>query len=177
MSPDLVLFAVGGLLLVTGLLGGGFEMRELRVPEVGTIARVLATAAGCTCILLGLGLTTVAVPPDDDAEASGPVHFTVRDELVAPQISEQVTLILDGRRVGDLTVNEAYPTSELEVSVDEPGRHDYTLGVSTLELDESGAVVERDGSGQGTVMVEQGASYHVEYAEGGDGRDLTLVAD
>jgi hypothetical protein len=191
MSPDLLLFAVGGLLLVTGLLGGGFELRELKIPRVGRVARVFATGAGGACIVLGLGLSTTlteaggdtrkpaaetaAVSPTPSPE-SGPIHFVIRDELGENQISEQVTVVLDGRRVGDLTVNSDYSTSDLEVSVDDAGRHDYTLSVSSLELAEDGSYVQRDASGQGTITAEAGTSYQVAFSESGDSRDATLVA-
>jgi hypothetical protein len=181
MSPTLLLFGVGGLLLVAGLLGGGLEMRELKIPRVGRFARVLATGAGAVCILLGIAMSTPpeAGPGDNVARAAetGPVHFTVRDQLGENQISEQVTVILDGRRVGDLTVNADFPESQIEVSVDDPGRHDYTVDVSSLETDVDGTAVERTGTGQGSIVVESGADYSVGFSESGDTRNVTLVAD
>lgn len=89
------------------------------------------------------------VPPGGDNIAradAGPVHFTVRDQLGENQISEQVTIILDGRRVGDLTVNADYPETRVEISVSEAGRHDYTVDVSSLETDPDGMAVERSGT-------------------------------
>jgi hypothetical protein len=191
MSPELLLFAVGGLLLVTGLLGGGFELRELKIPRVGRVARVFATGAGGACIILGVGLSTALTEPEGDTgnpppEASGPaspspdsgpVRFVIRDDLGENQISEQVTVVLDGRRVGSLTVNADYPTSDLEVSVDDAGRHDYTLAVSSLEVAEDGSYVERDAGGQGTITAETGTSFSVSFSESGGSRDATLVAD
>lgn len=194
MNPDLLLFAVGSLLLVTGLLGGGFELRELKIPRVGRIARVLATAAGGACILLGFGLSTALPDPAADGDpkpvasvgpvvtaspspGKTPVHVVVRDELGENQISEQVTVVLDGRRVGDLTVNTDYPTSDLELTVDDAGRHDYTLSVSSLEIAEDGSYVEVDASGQGTITAEAGTTFQVAYAGNGEDRDVTLLAD
>jgi hypothetical protein len=192
MSADALLFAVGGLLLVTGLLGGGFELRELKIPKVGRIARVCATGAGGLCILLGLGLSTaVTETPIERADATTgpvasptpgetpdePVHFVIRDELGDAQVSEQVSVVLDGRRVGDLTVNSEYPQSQLELTVDGGDRLDYTISASSLEYDAAGDAVYRDGSGQGSFVPEAGASYHIEYGESGDRRDLALVAD
>lgn len=173
MSPELLLFAVGGLLLITGLVGGGFEMRELKIPRVGRFARVLAAGAGGACIMLGIGLATV----EPEAVGKSPATFRIRDELGPNQLSEQVTVVVDGRRVGDLTVNENYPTSELEVTVEEPGRHDYTVSVSSLELAEDGTVVERDGTGQGSIVVEEGAAFQIAYSESGDERNVTLMAE
>jgi hypothetical protein len=181
MSPTLLLFGAGSLLLVAGLLGGGLEMRELKIPRVGRFARVLATGAGAMCILLGIGMSTPpeAGPGDNVAKAAegGPVHFTVRDQLGETQISEKVTVIVDGRRVGDLTVNADYPESEIEISVDEAGRHDYTVDVSSVEANVDGSPVERRGTGQGSIVVEPGAGYSVSLSESGDTRNVTLVAD
>src|SRR5262245_48427779 len=148
MRPELLLFAVGGLLLVTGLVGGGFEMRELKVPQVGRIARVLATGAGIVCIMLGLGVSTLTTPTDAGANGGDMVrgddpqtaHFTIRDELGEMQVSEQVVVILDGRRVGVLTVNADYGDSQIEVAVP-AGSHDYTLSASSVEMLDDGSVV------------------------------------
>lgn len=153
MNPELLLLAVGALLLVTGLLGGGFELRELKIPKVGRVARVLATGAGVLCIVLGIGMTSVAEPTPPPDPVDTPVRFTISDSLGPTQISEQVTVILDGRRVGDLTVNLDYPETELEVSVPEPGQHHYTVAVSSIELAEDGSMVELTGTGHGTVLV------------------------
>jgi hypothetical protein len=189
VTPSLLLFAVGGLLLVTGLLGGGLELRELKIPQVGRVVRVLATCVGAVCIVLGAGMSTNIDAPAVDGGAAvrdapsttpsgdtAPVRFTVLDELGDGQVSEQVTVIVDGRNVGNLTVNQDYTESQLSVSVPDHGRHDYTLDVSTLEDDGSGAVVEKDAAGQGTIAIEPGDRYEVEYADGGDSRNVTLVA-
>jgi hypothetical protein len=191
MSADALLFAVGGLLLVTGLLGGGFELRELKIPKVGRIARVFATGAGIACIILGLGLATLpgtpvapanaetgpAAAPGPSVAADETVRFVIRDELGDDQVSEQVNVVFDGRHVGDLTVNSEYPDSQLELAVKGADRHDYTISASSVEYDADGNTVSRDGSGQGSLVPEAGASYHVEFGQSGDRRDLTLVAD
>ena len=103
--------------------------------------------------------------------------MVIRDELGDNQISEQVTVVLDGRRVGDLTVNADFPTSDLEVTVNEGGRHDYTLSVSSLEIADDGSYVERDASGQGTITAEAGTTFQVAFSGSGDNRDVTLMAD
>jgi hypothetical protein len=183
MNPELLLFGVGCLLLVTGLLGGGFELRELKVPQVGRVARVLATVFGGACIVLGLGMTSVeadrgehtanAVEVAQAAEPEqAPVEFAIRDQLGELQISETITVVVDGRHAGELTIDEAQPESELSISVDEPGRHDYTIAVSSVELAEDGlSFVERERSGQGSIVAESGARFDIRFADG----HVTLV--
>ena len=177
MSPALLLFGVGGLLLVTGVLGGGFELRELKVPRVGRLARVLATGAGGACIVLGLGLN--ASPGDNGGAGAAekkPVHFVIHNKLGENQLAEQASVVFDGRHVGDLTVTEYDPEDFIELSA-EPGRHDYTVSVLTTEYAEDGSEVDRQGSGQGSIVVESAASYQLAASDTGDRRDVTLLAD
>jgi hypothetical protein len=35
MTVEIIVFIFGGLLLVIGLLGGGLEIKELKIPKVG----------------------------------------------------------------------------------------------------------------------------------------------
>ncbi len=68
MTIEIVVFAFGALLLFTAILGGGFELKELKVPPVGRWARLSALVSGVILILLGIGL--VARPPQDEPAAS-----------------------------------------------------------------------------------------------------------
>jgi hypothetical protein len=71
MTPQIVVVVLGGILILAGLLGGGFELKELKMPRVGGVARVLSLVAGI--VLLGLGLkmtpqnTSDATPPHTEA--------------------------------------------------------------------------------------------------------------
>src|SRR5215831_16030923 len=44
----------GGVLVTIGLIGGGVEVREFKIPSVGRTARVLAFFGGVAFILLAL---------------------------------------------------------------------------------------------------------------------------
>jgi hypothetical protein len=56
MSIELLSFVLGGFLVAVGLLGGGIEVRELKVPSVGRITRVLSFAAGLAFVGLAVFL-------------------------------------------------------------------------------------------------------------------------
>jgi hypothetical protein len=56
MSVELLSFVLGGFLVAVGLLGGGIEVRELKVPSVGRITRVLSFAAGMAFVGLAVFL-------------------------------------------------------------------------------------------------------------------------
>jgi hypothetical protein len=175
MKPEVLLFAVGGLLLVAGLVGGGLEMRELKIPPIGRFARFCATGVGAICILLGIGVVAAERPDNAVAKQERkPVHFTVTDELWGPQVAEDVSLIIDGHNTEGLHVDENDDDSSIPVEATE-GRHDYQLMVNTTELGDDGEYVERQATGQGTIVVREGATYHLEYADNGTSRDVVLV--
>lgn len=54
MTPDTILTILGGLLVGAGILGGGFELRELKIPPLNRWTRLLAVTAGVVCLVSGL---------------------------------------------------------------------------------------------------------------------------
>jgi len=54
MTLPIVIFAFGGLLLLIGILGGGFEIKGLKIPKVGSVPRLLATIASLFFIVWGI---------------------------------------------------------------------------------------------------------------------------
>ena len=58
------IFLLGALLLSTGAIGGGFEVRELKIPKIGAFSRIVAASAGGFLILLALELYVSETNPD-----------------------------------------------------------------------------------------------------------------
>jgi len=56
MNPETISVLVGAVLVVTGAVGGGIELRELKIPPVKTPTRIIAFVAGIFFVLLGVGL-------------------------------------------------------------------------------------------------------------------------
>ncbi|HEU0298283.1 MAG TPA: hypothetical protein VFR37_02490 [Longimicrobium sp.] len=56
MTLEVVSFIIGGLLIATAVVGGGFEIKEIRMPRVGAGARTGALVVGLLFILMGLGI-------------------------------------------------------------------------------------------------------------------------
>lgn len=90
MSIQVIAFAFGGLLLFVGLLGGGFEVKELKVPRVGAGVRGMSTMLGA--IFVCLGFSQPAAKSQQAARDTGraevhdsrgedPVEFTLSDQL------------------------------------------------------------------------------------------------
>ena len=53
MTLEIMAFALGGLLLLTGILGGAFDLKGIKIPKVGTVPRLFAALAGLLLIVLG----------------------------------------------------------------------------------------------------------------------------
>lgn len=181
MTLELLVFALGGLLLVTGILGGGFEVRELKIPRVGRTARVLATTSGLMLILMGFGMVAQPSSPDGAGPGNPPpadsaVTFTIYDQLGDHQLSEQVTILLDGKIIGNLTVNEDFLYSEMSVTVPAPGPYTYTVEATARFLDATtGEEFYYTGAGQGTIQVDHGKSFTIAGSVSGSTWLVTLV--
>jgi hypothetical protein len=53
MNLQLLSFLLGALLLLVGILGGGFDIKEVKIPKVGTLPRMGAFAAGVFFLYVG----------------------------------------------------------------------------------------------------------------------------
>jgi hypothetical protein len=94
MTLEVISFAIGGLLIATAIVGGGFEIKEIKMPKVGPGARTGALVVGTLFILMGLGIWETAnqqgiagssLAPARDAPAS---QRTTRAEPAAPSAQQ-----------------------------------------------------------------------------------------
>jgi hypothetical protein len=149
MTPEIVPFAFGVMLIFIGIFGGGFEVRELKISKIGPVVRILAAVGGLAFITLGIGIQSRDTTPEK--ANSSPVNFTISAVLGDEQVSVQMTVVIDGKNVGDLTVNEQYPRSTITVTVPQEGKYSYVLDVSTVF---KGDNAELHGACQGTIDVK-----------------------
>ena len=163
MNPSVLSFGFGGVLILVGLLGGGFEVKELKIPKVGAGARILSSFVGLVFVCFGLAGSSnmPGAPPQAAASAASsadqPAEFTLTDELGYGQVSEQVMVLLDGKSIGNLTVDAAYPHASMKV-VTAPGPHSYTAESTAIFL-YGNSTVRYIGAGQGTINVQNGKVY------------------
>ena len=87
MSIMTMSFILGGLLIAVALLGGGIEVRELKIPSVGRISRLLSFIVGAVFIGLAIFLTlrgndNQSSGDNADSSKSQPVkgEFSVKEE-------------------------------------------------------------------------------------------------
>lgn len=181
MSIQVVMMIIGAVLLLIAILGGGFELKELKIPTVTMAPRLLAGIAGI--VFIGLGIARVEKDPSLRPEPSpiyvarsdspSPCDFIIRDELDTAQTSEQVTIQIDGKTVGTLTVNQQYPAAMLRWNVERPGQYSYY--VDALAVFEDGN--EYSGVGQGMINVAQGKRFALQGSFSGNTWLVTLTED
>jgi len=190
MSVNALILGLGAVLLLVGILGGGFELKEFKVPKVGPAPRVIATIAGAFFVLLGMGLegsSASAKKPEPEKAAlaqpaqsiqpaaqSSPVEFTIYDELAEGQVTEQVTVLIDGRVKGQLTVDKHNRQAMLAVTVPATGRYSYTVESKTV-VDYQGRLYEYPGTGQGMINVEDGKRFDLALTTSGNTWLVTLM--
>jgi len=58
MTPQIVVIVLGSILILAGLLGGGFELKELKMPRIGGPTRVFSLIGGIAILAWGLNMKT-----------------------------------------------------------------------------------------------------------------------
>lgn len=180
MGIETVVFVFGGILLLIGILGGGFEVKELKIPKVTMVPRLLASIVGL--VFIGVGISMMGGETKPGSSAGEPavesqaeaIEFTIHDHIGENQVSEQVTVIIDGKNVGNLTVNEHYPSSKLMVTVPQRGQHSYTIDARAV-FKSGEELVEYAGVGQGMINVESQKSFDVQGSISGSTWLVTMV--
>jgi hypothetical protein len=87
MAIEMAVFAFGSLLMLVAILGGGFEVKELKVPKVGPASRIAACACGMLFIFLGIYLNRpAAAAPAAAAAAPQAPKSTEAVSAAVPQI-------------------------------------------------------------------------------------------
>jgi hypothetical protein len=63
VSLETMSFILGGILVGAGLFGGGLELKELKLPQIGPIPRVLSAVVGAVFVGLAIFLNPKATTP------------------------------------------------------------------------------------------------------------------
>jgi hypothetical protein len=92
MSIETMSFILGGILVAAGLFGGGLEIKELKLPQIGTVPRVFAAIVGVAFIGLAIVLN--------------PKSSTSLPALSAPQPEpEKMTMTFQAPMYGDMRLD------------------------------------------------------------------------
>lgn len=95
MELKILTFILGSLLLLIGIFGGGFQVKELKIPQIGKFSRFLATSLGIFFIVLSLGLdqptpAEITTPTPLSPSPSSPARM-FRDRAVSFDLINQTS--------------------------------------------------------------------------------------
>lgn len=79
-----LVIVLGVFLLLIGIVGGGFEVKELKIPRVGSFPRGLSLTLGLVLVFLGMGRSPAAVQPAVEPIPAGPAATGFVPGGVAP---------------------------------------------------------------------------------------------
>jgi hypothetical protein len=171
MDVYLIAFIFGALLLFVAIIGGGFELKELKVPRVGWAPRAVALVTGLVFLGFGVANSFATTPAEARPPATsqpapagtnpGTVDFVVTDELGEGQVSERVAVEIDGRTVGTLTVDMVHPSASITVTMQRAGTYPYELDSTAVFDTGDESFPELEGHGSGQLQVTANRSFGV----------------
>jgi hypothetical protein len=175
MNAQSALLLLGGLLLLIAIVGGGIEIRELKIPKVERIPRVICAVAGAFFLHFGMSGSddSRVIAQDGSAQVSerlaagvgAKVRFVIFDRLTDEGRSlgqgEQASVKIDGDPVGHLTTSAQFPVAELVVTVAAEGQHSFAIE-ATMTQTLNGKSFEVNCFGAGMIDITNGSRFSFE---------------
>lgn len=91
MTISTAVFLFGGALLAIGIIGGGLDIREIKVPQVGMVSRILSAALGVVFMTGGIYLGVMEsasqggrTPPAQAQTPPTPLPSPLSTSTIAP---------------------------------------------------------------------------------------------
>ena len=123
MNVEILSFILGALLLLIGIIGGGFEIKELKLPKVGGTTRLISIIVGSLFIALGV----IGIDFITGIIGKPPETVVVPNVVNLPLEKAQTTLSKSGLKLGNVesaqtktaivgTVLKQAPQAGLQVS-------------------------------------------------------------
>lgn len=104
MGMDVIVFIFGASLLAAGFWGGGISIKDITIPKIGMMPRLLSVVAGMVFVAVGVGLNDVYTSDSrDESESTTPQDVA---DLSEPQPNPGS----DGQSVSPPQASETYQT-------------------------------------------------------------------
>lgn len=88
-----------------------------------------------------------------------PIEFTLYDRLERNQVSKYLSVAVDGKSAGTMTLDSAHPSGTLKIGVPKAGAHSYSIeGVLTVRS-LFGRQRQFKGAGRAAIDVSQGQTF------------------
>jgi hypothetical protein len=160
------------LLLLTGLLGGGFGIREFKLPKATAGVRITAILAGL--ILWRVSGSAFQQPSGSVFQQPRRANFSLTNNLTQGALRERIFLTIEGEEVGSIASSSDNPNSVKEFTVPETGTHRYSVEVFGF-YDNNGQEASFYGQGSGIIDVESGDVFEVQVQKDSNNNRLTFT--
>ena len=179
MDLHTISFLFGAVLVAVAILGGGFEVKEIKVPKVGRFARLVSAIAGIFFVAVGIRdlFPIESAPINPNPLVSTPnsntapiyeekMYFSVSAYLGKVEDAEELKTVLrlfiDGVVVADFLLDSDEPSQSTSVKVSEAGQYRYLIeGYTEWNITGSRRIPLR---GSGVIEVQPGAAFTIEAA-------------
>lgn len=159
-------FIFGAILLVVGLWGGGIEIKELKIPRVGGMARSLSLLIGIIFIFLGLwvgGFIGAEKTNGDQVIDDKKIAFTIKGSLgrvnELREIESKARIYVAGNKVIEISLDKDKPSDSVSVYVQKPGEYKYYFEGHSIWSNAPNDRVPI--SGNGIINVENGDAFEM----------------
>lgn len=119
----------------------------------------------------------VAPKPVEAPEPSPPANVVVHNRLAPNQVSERVTLVVDGRIAGTLELNQQRPQGDIPLNLPSAGKYSYTAEAQAWFVNAYGQMMQGFGTGQGSIDVASGRHFNLVGSWSGNTWLISLVEE
>ena len=158
MSIEIIAFVFGCVLVLIGIIGGGLEIKEIKIPKIKGVTRIIAIIGGL--IFISCGVEFPSPPPStqsvpDIAVVRQQVKFRIDNELDQGQVSEDLRILIDGRLAASLLVNQERSNTSATITVPHEGNYRYTIFAEGIFMNRFGQTRRSRGRGYGVIEVSE----------------------
>jgi len=141
-SMQTLTFLIGLALIVVGIFGGGIEVKEIKIPTLPTLSRILSSAVGLVLIVVCLAFPQLLASPQTSPPAN-PAVASIDDKpkFLGAAIQNHIVTVRDVKkvlaRVGKYSgpmndeVNDAYFQAVAEFQTSQKIQVDGLVGPET----------------------------------------------
>lgn len=169
-SIGTITFFVGLALMVIAIFGGGLEIKEVKIPSMGRIARAISFAIGCGLLALSLMapqyLQRLSSDPSPPATVTTTSSISVPDRsfylfnvLGTDQESERVEVIVDGNTIGVLDIDKVKTTAGITYRTKKETANYSIKGAQIYKIGDD--VKSYQLTGDGVLQVTEGARFRL----------------
>lgn len=168
MTIEIIAFLGGLVLLAVAIVGGGIELKEVKVPPIPVFPRLLAATSGIALMIFAAALRIPPDPPPANGgvealaaiapAASIPqgIRVVLTDQLGSGQYRERLAIILDGKKYAEIEVSQGTPEQMVEIELPKAGTYAYLIHGSLVVKEDGGRFRHFAITCQGEVPVQDG---------------------